>query len=233
MKFPEYINNFIKDYSDINRKSERIFGIDSKLKEQKEDAKNKKRILLLVTGLSGAGKDTIVRGLLEKDRRFGRIKTCTTRSRRPGETEENDTYIRLTKEEFQKAQKEGDVFESVEYAGNYYCSLSSVFKKAFKDHEIPLLQVDPKGSSFYIDSWRKNEEIFEDINLIFVFIVPPTLDTLKERLFERSGDMSFVEKRLEQTKLDLPFLSEAEYIVINQTGAQEKVVEELLELFPA
>ena len=224
MSFPNYLKEYISQDKEIVPINNTIYGIAERVDEQKKDALNKERKLLVVTGLSGAGKDSVVQGLVSADKRFGWIKTCTTRSRRPEENDDNDPYVRLTEEMFQTALKNGDVIESVEYAGHHYCSLSSLFREAYNFCEIPILRIDPKGANFYTKMWRKNEGIFKDINLVSVFVVPPSIESLKERLLNRSGDPEFVKKRIEQTEIDIPFVGDAEYITINETGKLESVV---------
>jgi guanylate kinase len=230
MKFPGYLYDYIENKEDLVKITDTIYGLSSRIEEQKNDAVYKSKTLLIIGGLSGAGKDSVVQGLINKDRRFGWIKTCTTRERRTEENEDNDTYIRLTEESFQKALKSGDVVESVEYAGNHYCSLTSVFEKSFGQYDIPILRIEPKGSRFYSEMWRKREWLFDKVNLIYVFVVPPSIETLKERLLGRSGNPAFVDKRITQMMIDIPFVVDAEYIAINETGKLEMVVNDLAEL---
>jgi|WetSurMetagenome_2_1015567.scaffolds.fasta_scaffold38631_5 guanylate kinase len=230
MRFPEYLEGHIQNKEDIVKIADTIFGLTTQIECQENDAKEKNMTLLILSGLSGSGKDTIVQALLKKDSRFGWIKTCTTRLRRPEETEGNDPYIRLTEEAFQEALASGDVIEYIEYAGNHYCSLTSIFKKAFEMYRVPILRIDPKGSCFYLNKWREHDVLFDKVNLINVFVVPPSIETLEERLMNRSGDRDFVNKRIAQTMIDLPFVNEAEYIAINETGKLEAVVEDLEKL---
>jgi len=227
MNFPEYLNEYVENKNDLIKVTDTIYGFASHIEEQKKDALNKSLTLLIIGGLSGAGKDTVVNGLIAKDKRYGWVRTCTTRPRRPEETDENDAYIRLTEESFQKALASGDVVECVEYAGNHYCSLTSVFEKALDKYDIPVLRIEPKGSRFYNNLWKKRDWLFNKVNLIYVFIVPPNLDILRERLFNRSGDTDFVEKRIVQTAIDIPFVCDAEYIAINETGQLEAVVNDI------
>lgn len=230
MRFPEYLESYIDNKNNLVEITDTIYGLATRIEEQKRDAENKSMTLLIIGGLSGAGKDSVVQGLIDKDSRFGWVRTCTTRERRPEENDENDTYIRLSEESFQKALTGGDVIEWVEYAGNHYCSLTSVFEKAFETYDIPILRIEPKGSRFYSNMWRRNEGIFEKVNLIYVFVVPPSVDTLKERLFTRSRDQVFVDKRIAQMMIDIPFVGDAEYIAINETGKLDLVVEDIASL---
>lgn len=229
MSFPEYLYEQIENKDDLVKITDTIYGLASRIEEEKKDRQDKEMTLLVISGLSGAGKDSIANRLIERDKRFGWVKTCTTREQRPEEVE-NDPYIRLTEEEFQEAQKKGDVIESVAYADYHYCSLGSVIRKAFDDFETPILRIDPRGSATYTEKWRNEENIFDKVNLICVFVVPPTIAVLKERLMERSKSEAFMEKRMAQMALDLPFINQTEYIVINETGKLEMAVDDVASL---
>ena len=232
--FPDYLLEHIKEKDDLVRVSETIYGRAKKIKEQLEDAPKKSRTLLLVSGLSGAGKDTIVWRLIEKDPRFGWAKTCTTRPRRVEENDDNDTYFRLTVEEFMRAvQNDSDVIETNEFSGNYYCSLMSSFAKGFAEHEIPILRPDPTGGRFYQDIWRKNEKIFADVNLVYVFVVAPSLMDLRSRLEKRKETPEVVDGRMAKNISQLHFVDDAEYIAVNPTDELDKVVDDIIELMRA
>lgn len=228
MSFPNYLKKYLINESDWVSVSKTIYGQKNRVFEQKADAKEKRLTLILISGLSGAGKDSIVAGMIKKDRRFGWVKTCTTRGRRPEENDENDSYIRISKDRFIEAVKGSDVIEWVEYAGNYYCSLSSVFNKALESYEYPVLRIDPAGLKFYSDLWKNNGAFFDKVNLISFFIVPPSMKTLRNRLLTRSNNPQFVKDRLLQMKHDIRFLVESEYIAINKTGHLNKTVDDIV-----
>lgn len=231
MSFPAYLNKYIQNKEDLVMLSDTLYGFRSHINNQIEDAREKKSTLLIVSGLSGSGKDSVVHRLIENDSRFGWVKTCTTRKRRPEENEGNDTYIRLTTESFHEALTNGDVVESVEYAGNYYCSLTSVFKEVLDKYQFPILRIEPEGSRFYSDLWKRKEWLFNKMSLIYVYIVPPSIEELRERLLKRSGDPSFVEERAAQMEIDLKYISDSQYILVNETGKLDEVVSELMSLF--
>jgi len=225
VQFPEYLKPFIDNLDDLVNINESVYGLRPNIDEQKRDALAKKRTLLIITGFSGAGKDSAVRKLMEIDSRFGLVKTCTTRSTiRPDELE-FDPYIRLTEEQFDEALKNGDVIESNGYSGGRYCSLTSKFEDIFDNFEIPILRIDPSGTRFYIDKWKNDKLFFNNTNLITVFIATPSVDVLGERLKKRPGtDSDEVAKRLERVNIDISYLRDAEYIAINETDKLEKMV---------
>lgn len=230
MKFPEYLSDWINNDEDLVEVADSIFGSTKRIEEQKKDAENKQQTLLVISGLSGSGKDSIVTTLINTNKRFGLIKTCTTRARRPEESEEDDPHIRLTDEAFQNALACGDVVEWTEYAGHRYCSLTSVCEKSFDLFDVPILRVDPAGSRHYLDMWRKKEWLFNKVNLVYAFVVTPSVEVLRERLLLRSGDEQFVESRISQMRMDMPYINDAEYILVNETGKLESVANELSNL---
>ena len=223
--FPEYLTPYIGNMEDVVRINDSVFGLRPRIVEQVIDSESKQRTLLIVTGFSGAGKDTVVNALIERDERFGWVRTCTTRKRRPDENDENDTYIRISEQQFQEKLSDGDVIEWIEYSGQHSCSMESVFMDAFSKYEIPIIRVDPRGTRFYSEMWKRQERFFKDVNLISVFVAPPKVSDLESRLWGRPGaDSENVKKRLAQMDLDIPFLGDSEYIAINETGQLEKVV---------
>jgi len=145
---------------------------------------------------------------------------------------ENDPYIRLTEEQFDEALKSGDVIESNGYVGKRYCSLTSVFEKALENYEIPILRIDPKGTNFYSEMWKRQEGIFKYVNLITIFVAPPSVDDLRKRLKNRPGSTDEdVAKRLIQKDTDILYLNDAEYIAINETDKLDKMVKNIQKLF--
>lgn len=229
--FPEYLKPYIENPDDLVCVNESVYGLRPRIEEQKKDAKTKSRSLLIVTGLSGGGKDTTIRKILETDNRFGWVKTCTTRTTiRPDEVE-CDPYIRISQEQFDEVEKSSDFIEGNRYSGGSYCSLHSKFDEIFENYEFPVFRPDPSGTMFFSEKWRRNELFFKDFNLITVFIVTPSVEILAERLRSRPGtDEKEVIKRLEQFPKDVPFINEAEYIAVNETGELDKMVQNILKL---
>lgn len=227
MSFPEYLHEHIENKKDLIKISEVVYGLNSNIVEQKRDAENKALTLLVISGVSGGGKDTIVKEMVMRNPRLKWVKTCTTRSIREEEIND-DPYIRLTEEEFQEAIRGNDVIESVDYADYHYCSLGSLINKVFEAGNIPVLRIDPEGAETYTNKWRKEENIFDKVNLICVFVVPPSKEEVRNRLMKRSGDLAFVNKRMNQLEIDLPFITDTQYILINETGQLEYVVDELM-----
>ena len=80
---------------------------------------NKRGKILIITGPSGVGKDTVMNELKNSHKEFRFCRSVTTRDKRPGETE-GVSYFFITREEFDRMDKDGELIESIEYLGNKY-----------------------------------------------------------------------------------------------------------------
>lgn len=163
--------------------------------------------LIVVSAPSGSGKTTIAKKIME---RFPFIKfsvSATTRPKRNGEVDGKD-YFFLTKEEFEKKIQNGELLEWEEIYGNYYGTLKSVVESALKNGEVLLFDVDVNGAI----SIKKK---FPD-DSILIFIKPPNIETLKERLKRRKTETEEqIKKRLERVPMELGKAEFFDYIFVN------------------
>jgi len=231
MLIPDYFRTYLPETGELSVISRNILGINSHIEELSFDLKNKGKRMILISGLSGSGKDTIMEELLKKNPMLKRVKTSTTRKRRAEEFEFDDPYERISYEEFTSRVKGGDVLEFVEYAGNYYFTSKSAIDEIMNSNSIPVLRVDPVGAKTFMDMWRDGKHPFEDTALYYFFIVPESLESLRERLVKRGDALDTIEGRMEQSKKDVTLMGEAMYVVINREGELEEVVGEILAIF--
>ncbi len=163
--------------------------------------------LIVVSAPSGSGKTTIAKKIMEK---FPFIKfsvSATTRPKRNGEIDGKD-YFFLTKEEFEKKIQNGELLEWEEIYGNYYGTLKSVVESALKNGEVLLFDVDVNGAI----SIKKK---FPD-DSVLIFIKPPNIETLKERLKRRKTETEEqIKKRLERVPMELGKAEFFDYIFVN------------------
>lgn len=163
--------------------------------------------LIVVSAPSGSGKTTIARKIMEK---FPFIKfsvSATTRPKRNGEVDGKD-YFFLTREEFEKKIQNGELLEWEEIYGNYYGTLKSVVEDALKNGDILLFDVDVNGA---ISIRRK----FPD-DSVLIFIKPPNIEALKERLKRRKTESDEqLKKRLERVPMELEKAKYFDYIFVN------------------
>jgi guanylate kinase len=164
-------------------------------------------MLIVVSAPSGSGKTTIAREIMKH---FNFIKfsvSATTRPKRDGEVDGKD-YFFLTKEEFEEKIKKGELLEWEKIYGNYYGTLKSVVEKALSNGDIMLFDVDVNGAI----SIKKK---FPDVSIL-IFIRPPNINVLKERLMKRgTEDEKQIEKRLDRVHMELEKAKYFDYILVN------------------
>lgn len=173
--------------------------------------------VLVLSGPSGAGKSSIINKIKGEIGDFYFSISTTTRPMREGEREGIDYHF-VAEEEFEK-EIENDSF--LEYAlvhGNYYGTSLKPVREALAEGKLVLFDIDVQGNSAV-----KNRlgEITTS-----VFVTPPTLSELKNRLQKRSTDsQETIQRRIKMAKKEIQRISEYEYIVINDdlNEASEKL----------
>lgn len=164
--------------------------------------------LFVISAPSGAGKTTLIKSLLEhsskRNLRLGI--SCTTRSKRKNETN-GESYFFKTKEEFQEMSEKEELLESAEVFGNFYGTPRKwVEEQLNKDIDI-ILELD----------WQGEKQIKENYpDAVSIFILPPSLEDLKERLNKRNQDSEGdIKKRLAQAKIEIINGCSFDKIIIN------------------
>ncbi len=162
--------------------------------------------MLMVVAPSGAGKSSLVNALLEKDPSLQLSISCTTRAPRPGEQDGREYHF-LSKEEFLKRQSVGDFLESAEVHGNYYGTSKSWIESQMAVGKDVILEIDWQGA-------RQVQKIIP--NAIWIFILPPSIQSLEDRLRKRAqDDEATIERRVAAAREELLHVGEANYLVIN------------------
>ena len=164
--------------------------------------------LFVISAPSGAGKTTLIESLLEhsskRNLRLGI--SCTTRLKRKNETN-GESYFFKTKEEFQEMSEKEELLESAEVFGNFYGTPRKwVEEQLNKDIDI-ILELD----------WQGEKQIKENYpDAISIFILPPSLEDLRERLNKRNQDSEDdIKKRLAQAKIEIINGCSFDKIIIN------------------
>ncbi|MBN1446539.1 MAG: guanylate kinase [Bacteroidetes bacterium] len=164
-------------------------------------------MLFVLSAPSGSGKTTIARGVLSQypDLRFS--VSATTRPRRPNETEGKD-YFFLTHDEFERRIADGDLVEWEEIYGNMYGTLRSEIDRVLTEHGHLLFDIDVKGA-------LSLKEMYPD-DAVLIFIRPPGLHILRERL-ERRGtdDPAVIDRRMERAAWELEQIPRFDHVVLN------------------
>jgi guanylate kinase len=162
--------------------------------------------LFIVTAPSGAGKTSLVRELLERDGRVRLSVSYTTRAARPGEEDGRDYHF-VSREQFTAMRDAGEFLESAEVYGNFYGTSEQWIRSAMAAGDDILLEIDWQGAA-------QIQRLFPQA--IGVFIVPPTLDVLHQRLTGRDQDSSdVIERRMAAAREDISHVGEFDYVIIN------------------
>ena len=165
-------------------------------------------VLLVLSGPSGAGKGTICKDLLQRCNILRYSVSATTRKPREGEVD-GVNYHFISKEKFQDMIAQDQLLEYAEVYGNYYGTPSIYVQDLIASGQDVILEIDPQGALQI-----KNK--FADA--IFVFILPPSLNELSDRIYKRGTDaVDVIKHRLSQAVNELACASRYDYLVINDT----------------
>jgi guanylate kinase len=165
--------------------------------------------LVVVSAPSGAGKTTLCKKLLEDFSSLMLSISCTTRAKRGNEQEGKD-YFFLTKEAFEKKIAENGFAEWAKVHDNYYGTSKDFVDRAFKSRKSLLLDIDVQGAASLAKSYPEET--------IRIFISPPSMQALEERLLGRGTDDSrAIQKRLANARTEMERSKEFDHIVVNDT----------------
>jgi guanylate kinase len=174
-------------------------------------------VLFLVSAPSGAGKTTLCKQLLSTHPELVYSVSCTTRPPREGERDGVD-YFFMTRETFEAKILNHDFLEHAEVYGNYYGTEISFVTRALTEGKSVLLDVDVQGAE-KIRAALQRPGIDPRLRLAFcdVFVLPPSLQTLKERLVQRGKDSGeVIERRLAQAEAEMRQASEYQFQFQNE-----------------
>lgn len=183
--------------------------------------------LVILSGPSGAGKSTLAKHLL-KIKKYNLVFSVSACSRkiRPGEVEGKDYYF-LSIDSFKSKIEEDEFLEWEEvYPGHYYGTLKIEVEKLRMTGDNVIFDVDVMGA---INIKRKYKE-----EAISIFVMPPSVEVLEERLIMRKTDSpENIQKRLRKTKMELVYARRFDHVIENDnldnaTAEVEKLVSDFL-----
>lgn len=165
----------------------------------------KKGLLIVISGPAGAGKGTICKSLISRNEYYLSV-SATTRSPRKGE-ENGKSYFFTTKDDFLKRIDQNDFLEYAEVYGNYYGTPRSTVINALNNGKDVILEIDIQGA-------LKVKENYPDG--IFIFILPPSMTILKERLVNRGSETpESLMTRFKSAFKEINYVSKYNYAVVN------------------
>jgi guanylate kinase len=167
--------------------------------------------LLVISGPSGVGKGTLVERLLAARRDCVLSISDTTRPRRPGETD-GVQYGFLSREEFERRRAAGWFLEWAEVHGHLYGTPAAFVEREIEKGRVVVLEVDVQGGA----SVRRAQS-----QAVSVFLCPPSLEALRQRLMTRHTDPpEVVERRLVEAPRELAQYREYDYLILNDDRDQ-------------
>ena len=165
-----------------------------------------KGLLTVVSGFSGAGKGTLMKGLLSKYDNYALSVSMTTRAPRPGE-ENGREYFFITREQFEKNIADGKLIEHAQYVGNYYGTPKDYVFEQLEAGKDVLLEIEIQGA-------LQIKKRFPEALLLFV--TTKDAQTLIERLKGRGTETEeVIYKRLKRAAEESEGIEEYEYLIVN------------------
>ena len=162
--------------------------------------------LYIIAAPSGAGKTSLVKAMVQSTPHVRVSVSHTTRDMRPGE-QDGVNYHFTTIESFKEMLGEGNFLEHAEVFGNYYGTSDVWVNEQLEKGEDVILEIDWQGA-------RQVRKLVPDA--VSIFILPPSLEALRERLIGRgTDDMSIIDGRMSQAVNEMSHYDEFDYIVIN------------------
>ena len=162
--------------------------------------------LFIVTAPSGAGKTSLVQALIEREQQLRVSVSHTTRAKRPGE-EDGVNYHFVDEAAFTEMLRTGSFFESAQVYGNHYGTSQLWVNEQLEAGLDVILEID----------WQGAVQVRNlDPKACSIFILPPSLETLKIRLLNRAqDDTETIEKRMSEAVAEISHVAEANFVVIN------------------
>ena len=165
------------------------------------------RKLIVISGPSGCGKDTVLRKIRELDDSIAANISYTTRSPRPGETD-GVNYHFVSKEQFLENIENGMMLEYNQYAGNYYGTSRESINRFLEDGTTVVLVIDVNGG-------RNVKKYYP--NALLLFLMPPSIGELRRRLINRGGvDEESIKARLRIAEEEILYAQNYDLVIVNR-----------------
>ncbi len=175
--------------------------------------------ILIVSGPAGSGKNTVCERLMQKYANVERILTSTSRAPR-GQEKDMVDYKFFSKKEFENLILQDAFYEWAKVHDNYYGTLKSAISEKLKQGKNLLLIIDVQGAKSWAGIAEKNPEIKERLSTIF--IMPPSIDELKNRLTIRDTEsQSDIEKRMQTAILEMREFNIFERIIYSKSKEED------------
>ncbi|UJW73209.1 guanylate kinase [Rhizobium sp. SL42] len=164
-------------------------------------------LMLVISSPSGAGKSTIARTLMDKDKQIGLSVSVTTRQRRQSEIE-GVHYQFVSQREFERLRDSDSLLEWAQVHGNFYGTPREAVETAMGEGRDMLFDIDWQGAQ------QLQEKMSADV--VSIFILPPTMAELQSRLHRRAEDTEeVIQTRLANSRAEIAHWREYDYVIVN------------------
>ncbi len=171
-------------------------------------SQKRRGIMLVVSSPSGAGKTTLTRSLVEKDRNLKLSISVTTRPKRPSEVD-GVHYNFISRSRFEAMRRSGELLEFAKVHGNLYGTPRKPVEKALEAGHDVLFDID----------WQGAQQLYQKMraDVVSVFVLPPSARELKTRLERRAQDSGdTIRRRLQNAANEIPHWAEYDYVLVNR-----------------
>ena len=180
---------------------------------------DKKGKILILSGPGGVGKDTILERILDKNPEFIESVSVTSRKMKEGEAEGAD-YCFKTEAEFKQMIDNDDLLEYTLFNGNYYGTSKEFVYKTLAQNKIIVFEIDYAG--------LKNLREKLEADILSIFIMPPSLEALRDRMHDRGRDNEkTIEERIKLAEVEISNKKEYDHVITNDNldNAVNKVID--------
>lgn len=169
----------------------------------------KKGLLVILSGPSGVGKGTVRKKVME-DESLNLVYSISMTTRLPRNREvEGEDYYFVTQEEFQEHLDNGNLLEYCEFVGNRYGTPKDKVEQLREEGKNVFLEIEVNGANQVLSKVK-------DKGVISIFLMPPSLKTLEDRIRKRKSEPDeIIKERLNKGRSEIKLKSHYEYVVIN------------------
>lgn len=169
---------------------------------------NNKGLLLVVSGPSGVGKGTVCNEYVKAHPECALSVSATTRKMREGE-KDGVNYFFLSEEEFRNKIDRGGFLEYAVFCGNYYGTPKDAVMEMIESGKDVILEIEVQGAMQVRSHYPEG---------VFIFVLPPSIDVLEERLRGRKTESDeVIKERLQRAKAEFKFIEKYNYVLVNDT----------------
>jgi len=179
----------------------------SKIHPTEDGALDRRGLMFIMSSPSGAGKTTISRMLLEHDPHIRMSVSCTTRPPRPGEIDGKDYHF-VSQDQFDRMVADEEFLEWAHVFGKSYGTPKAQVKAGLKAGQDYLFDID----------WQGTQQLYQKLerDVVRVFLLPPSIAALRERLTGRGTDSAeVIAGRMERARSEISHWDGYDYVVIN------------------